>query len=133
MAGALARLGTTDALLVCGLDGLDEVSLSGPTLVRRVRNGRVEVFEWGPDDFGLRAVAAEEIQADGPAASAAVVRNVLSGADGPARRVVLANSAAALLVAGRVTSLPDGVALASQAIDSGAAQRVLEGLTRPAA
>jgi anthranilate phosphoribosyltransferase len=132
MAGALARLGTGDAFLVCGRDGLDEVSLSGSTLVRRVRGDRIESFEWTPADFGLAPVATQDLQADGPDASAAMIRNVLAGSDGPARRVVLANSAAALVVAGRADSLPIGVALAARAIDSGAARRVLEGLTRPA-
>jgi len=131
MAGALVRLGTGDALLVCGRDGLDEVSLSGPTLVRRVRGGRIESFEWTPADFGLDGVATEDLRADGPEASAAVIRAVLAGTDGPARRVVLANSAAALLVAGRAASLPEGVARAARAIDSGSALRVLNGLARP--
>jgi anthranilate phosphoribosyltransferase len=132
MAGALARLGTRDALLVCGRDGLDEVSLSGPTMVLRVRNGRVEEFEWTPVEFGLEPASAEEIRADGPRASAEIIRRVVAGHDGPARRIVLANAAAALLVAGRVSSLPDGVAEAARAIDSGAASRVLDHLTQPA-
>jgi anthranilate phosphoribosyltransferase len=133
MAGALARLGTHDAVLVCGRDGLDEVSLSAPTEVRRVRDGRVESFEWTPAEFGLAPTELYQLKADGPAASATVIRQVIAGEDGPARRVVLANAAAALLVTGRVSALPDGVALAARAIDSGAAQRILEGLTRPAA
>ena len=133
MAGALARLGTRDALLVCGRDGLDEVTLSGPTLVRRVRDGQVESFEWTPADFGLESAAVADLRADGPEASAAAIRGVLAGEDGPARRVVLANAAAALLVSGRVSALPEGVALASRAIDSGDARRVLEGLARPPA
>jgi anthranilate phosphoribosyltransferase len=133
MAGALGRLGTGDALLVCGRDGLDEVSLSGPTFVRRVRTDRIESFEWTPADFGLTAVAADELRADGPEASADIIRSVLDGADGPARRVVLANAAAALLVSGRTESLPAGVTLAARAIDSGSARRVLDALTRPPA
>ena len=128
MAGALARLGTHDALLVCGRDGLDEVSLSGSTMVRRVRDGRVEAFEWTPADFGLDPAPADTLKADGPAASAAVIRGVLAGEDGPARRIVLANAAAALLVAGRAGSLPEGVARAEGAIDSGAARQLLAGL-----
>src|SRR6185437_4005313 len=61
MAGALARLGTRRALLVCGRDGLDEVSLSAPTLVREVRDGRVRELEWTPADFGLAACSSEEL------------------------------------------------------------------------
>ena len=130
MAGALARLGTRDALLVCGRDGLDEVTLAGPTLVRRVRDGRVESFEWTPADFGLEPATINDLRADGPDASAAAIRGVLTGGPGPARRVVLANAAAALLVSGRVSRLPEGGALAAGAIDSGDAGRVLEGLAR---
>lgn len=133
MAGALARLGTHDALLVCGRDGLDEVSLSEATMVRRVRDGRVEAFEWTPADFGLGPTRIDDLKADGPASSAARIRSVLAGDDGPARRIVLANSAAALLVAGRAASLTAGVALAASAIDSGKARELLEGLARPPA
>jgi anthranilate phosphoribosyltransferase len=132
MAGALALLGTRDALLVCGQDGLDEVSLSGPTMVRRVREGRIEMLEWTPDDFGLAPVAVDELRADGPEASADAIRQMLAGQAGPGRSMVLANAAAALLVSGRVNTLPTGVAEAGRAIDSGAGRRVLDGLCRPA-
>jgi len=130
MAGAMARLGTAGAYLVCGKDGLDEVSLSGPTLVRHVRDGVVHVLEWEPDHFGLEPVALSDLIADGPTASAAMVHSVLAGEDGPCRRIVLANAAAALLAADRVRSLPDGVREATRSIDSGAAKRVLEGMAR---
>lgn len=128
MAGALARLGTRRALLVHGRDGLDEVSLAAPTLVREVRGGRVTAWEWTPEDFGLACCTADELQADGPEQSAAVVRAVLEGKDGPAARVVLANAAAALVAAERVTTLAEGVARARQAIAGGAARAVLERL-----
>jgi anthranilate phosphoribosyltransferase len=132
MAGALARLGTRHAYLVCGRDGLDEVTLSAPTMVRVVRDGAVEAAEWTPGDFGLDPVESGALRADGPAASAAVVRAVLSGSDGPARRGVLANAAAALVAAGRAETLRAGVAAAARSIDSGAAAHVLEGVCRPA-
>lgn len=132
LAGALAKLGTRRAFLVCGRDGLDEVTLAAPTMVRKVTPGRVERLEWTPADFGLEPAPLAELRADSPEASAAIIRRVLSGEDGPARRIVLANAAAGLLAAGAVTSLPDGVQTAARAIDSGAARRVLEGLIRPA-
>jgi anthranilate phosphoribosyltransferase len=128
LAAALARLGTRHALLVCGKDGLDEVSLSGPTQVREVKGNRVSVREWTPDDFGLTPCRLDELRVEGPEESAAVIRAVLQGEEGPARRVVLANAAAALLAAEKVTSLPEGVAQAVQAIDSGRALRVLNDL-----
>ncbi len=128
LAGALARLGTRRALLVCGRDGLDEVSLSGVTLVRQVEGGEVAAREWRPEEFGLAPCAAAEFTASGPEESAALVRGVLAGADGPARRIVLANAAAALLAAGRAASLPEGVGRAAEAIDSGRAAGVLKRL-----
>jgi anthranilate phosphoribosyltransferase len=128
LAGALAILGVRHALLVCGRDGMDEVSLSAPTLVREVRGDRVTAWEWTPEDFGLRRCTADELRADGPTESAALVRGVLAGKDGPARRIVLANAAAALVAADRVGPAPEGVARAAEALDSGRAQDVLHKL-----
>jgi anthranilate phosphoribosyltransferase len=128
LAGAVARLGTRRALLVCSRDGLDEVSLSGPTHVREVHGGRVSSWEWTPADFGLGPCALADLRVGGPEESAAVIRRVLDGRDGPARRMVLANAAAALLAAERVPCLAEGVVQAAEAIDSGRARQVLERL-----
>jgi len=128
LAAALARLGTGHALLVCGCDGLDEVSLSGPTLVREVRGNTITAAEWTPEDFGLASCGLDELRVANPEESAAVIRAVLQGVEGPARRIVLANTAAALLAAEKVASLSEGVAQAAQAIDSGRALAVLNDL-----
>jgi anthranilate phosphoribosyltransferase len=128
MAGALARLGTAHALVVCGQDGLDEVSLSAPTSVRQIRGGCITSCEWTPGDFDLEPCRRVDLLADGPDASAVLVRQVLEGQDGPAMRVVLANAAAALFAADRVTSLTEGVTLARQAVSSGRARDILEKL-----
>jgi anthranilate phosphoribosyltransferase len=128
MAWALARLQTGHAFLVCGLDGMDEVSLAGATLVREVRDGTVTPLEWTPDDFGLPSCPAEALLANDAEESADIIRSVLSGKDGPAQDIVLANAAAALLVAERVSSLPEGVAAAREAIRSGLAAQVLADL-----
>jgi anthranilate phosphoribosyltransferase len=128
MAGAVARLGVTRAFLVCGRDGLDEVSLAEPTDVRRVHGKVVEPLVWYPDDFGLGRVLVNELKADGPASSAAMIRSVLAGDDTPAARVTLANAAAALLAAGLAASLGEGVDLARRAVAEGKAQRVLDQL-----
>jgi anthranilate phosphoribosyltransferase len=128
MAAALARLGTRRALLVCGRDGLDEVSLSGPTLVREVTSGQTTAYEWTPDDFGLAPCRIEELRVDGPQESAAVIRDVLQGKDGAARRIVLANAAAALMAAEKATSLPEAVALAAKSIEEERALHVLNQL-----
>lgn len=128
LAAALARLGTRRALLVCGRDGLDEVSLSMPTLVRQVQGSAVTAFEWTPDDFGLAPCRLDELRVDGPDESAAVILAVLRGEEGPARRMVLANAAAALVAAEKAASLPEGVAQSMEAIDSGRALGVLNDL-----
>jgi anthranilate phosphoribosyltransferase len=128
LAAALARLGTRRALLVCGRDGLDEASLSGPTLVREVTGGQVKAEEWTPEDFGLAPCRLDELRVAGPEESAVVIRAVLQGEEGPARRMVLANAAAALLAAEKVTSLREGVAMAADAIASGRAVAVLNAL-----
>jgi anthranilate phosphoribosyltransferase len=128
LAAALARLGTRRALLVCGRDGLDEVSLSAPTLVRQVQGNAVTSAEWTPDDFGLAPCSLDELRVEGPDESAAIIRRVLQGEDGSARRIVLANAAAALVAAEKAASLPEGVAQAVQAIESGRALKVLNGL-----
>jgi anthranilate phosphoribosyltransferase len=125
LADAIARLGTRRALLVCGRDGLDEVSLSSPTLVREVVGGEVRKHEWTPEDFGLTPCRLEELRVDGPQESATVIQAILRGEEGPARRVVLANAGAALLAAERVKTLVEGVARAAQSIASGRAAGVL--------
>jgi anthranilate phosphoribosyltransferase len=128
MAGALALLGTRRTFLVCGKDGLDEVSLSGPTLVREVRGHQISAREWTPSDFGLAPCGLAELTVSGPAESAAVIRALLDGQDGPALRVVLANAAAALLAAERVDTLAEGVRRASEALVDGRARQVLQRL-----
>jgi anthranilate phosphoribosyltransferase len=128
MAGALARLGTRHALLVCGRDGLDEVSLSAPTLVREVRDGQVSAFEWTPDDFELAPCHLDQLYADCPETSARLIRDAIEGREGPAYRVTLANAAAALLAADQVDTPAEGVARAAAAIASGGPARVLADL-----
>jgi anthranilate phosphoribosyltransferase len=128
MAGALARLGTQRAFLVHAIDGLDEVSLSSPTLVREVRGHDVQSWEWRPDDFGLEPCRFDDLCAADAVESARMVIQVVDGVDGPARRVVLANAAAGLLITGLAATLPEGVRLAAAAIDSGRTRKVLDTL-----
>ncbi len=128
MAGALAELGTTRALLVCSRDGLDEVSLSAPTQVREVGSHGVREDEWTAADFGLEPCHLGDLRTDGAQASAAVIQSVLRGDEGPALRVVLANAAAALVAAEQADSLKAGVEKAAAAVFSGNARRVLVNL-----
>lgn len=129
MAGALARLGDTRrALLVSGHDGLDEVTLAAPTRVREVCGSQVRSWEWSPADFGLPTEGSAALHAGSAQQSAAIIRQVLDGRDGAALNLVLANAAAALVAAGRVISPREGVTLARDAIQSGRAANVLQGL-----
>lgn len=128
LAAALAHLGVRQAVLVCSFDGLDEVSLSAPTMVRVVRGEAYESRVWSPEEFGLAAVPLHAIKAGDATESAALIRGVLNGEDGPARRIVLANAAAALWAAEAVKSLREGVERAEATLKSGKARAVLEAL-----
>ena len=128
LAGALAELGTRQAVLVCSFDGLDEVSLAAPTMVRVVRGDEWEAREWGPAEFGLEPVSVRSIKAAGPAESARIIRGILNGEDGPARRIVLANAAASLWAAEAVKTLREGVERADAALKAGHPRAVLESL-----
>jgi len=113
------------AVVVSGRDGLDEITLDGPTLIRVIEPGRVEHNIWSPEDFGLSRQSASLLEIRDASESAAHLVRLFDGARGPVRDYVLANSAGALWVTGRF-SLREGVARAASAIDSGAAARLLE-------
>ncbi|MAG92469.1 MAG: anthranilate phosphoribosyltransferase [Planctomycetaceae bacterium] len=124
LAFAMAKLGTQRAFVVCGADQLDEVALWGETSVFEVSEGRVTEHTWTHESFDLAECTADELRVDAPAQSAEMIRQVFSGAPGPARDMILANSAAALVVSGNCDDLRAGVALAREAIDSGAAENL---------
>jgi anthranilate phosphoribosyltransferase len=126
MAAAVARLGIVRAAVVTGHHRLDEVGLDGPTRVCWVESGEVDVRLWMPDEFGLAPVRAEDLRVSGPVESAGRLRGLFDGRPGPDRDIVLANAAAALLVAGKVEALAEGVRMAARAIDSGGAAGLLE-------
>ncbi|MGD0896278.1 MAG: anthranilate phosphoribosyltransferase [Thermoguttaceae bacterium] len=125
LAEALTLLGSRRAVVVHGSDSLDEVTLAAPTHVTEAAEGRLRHFDWTPADFGLPRADQSGLQVSGPEESAAVIRAILDGRPGPAREIVLANAAAALWTAGVVSTLPDGVRRAAEAIDSGAARELL--------
>lgn len=126
LAAALSELGTTAALVVHGDGGIDELSISGPSLVAEVRGGTVREYEVTPEQAGLQRQSLAALKPGSPADNAAVTRRVLSGEPGPARDIVLLNAAVPLYLAGMASDLREGVALAAQAIDSGAALDRLE-------
>ena len=130
LAEALSMLGLHRALVVHGLDGLDEITITGPTRVAEVREGAVRTYEVDPETFGVARGKLTEISGGDAAENAAIVREVLSGKKSARRDVVLLNSAAALVAAGRADHLAEGVPLAAYSIDSGAAAAKLEALAR---
>ena len=125
VAQVLANLGTDHVWVVHGHDGLDELTTTGATDVAEVRDGKVSVFEVKPQDAGLPLAQLSDLRGGDPAYNAAAIRAVLDGKTGPFRDIVLLNAAAALLVGGKVTALVDGVILAKQSIDTGAARAAL--------
>src|ERR1700756_4977074 len=127
MAEVLGRPGAEHAWVVHG-DGLDELTTAGVTAVAAFADGKVETFEVVPEDFGLPRARLEDIRGGEPQHNADLMEGLLAGAGGPLRDVVLLNSGAALLVAGRVTTVEAGIELAAKSLDSGAGQRGLRQL-----
>jgi anthranilate phosphoribosyltransferase len=125
VAEALQLLGTQRALVVQGEDGLDEVTLAGPTRAVEVTPRGLRNFTWTPADFGLAPASLESLVVAGPEQSAAMIRQVLAGAPGTAREIVLVNAAAALYTASKADTPQAAYALAAAAIDSGAAAALL--------
>lgn len=130
MAEALREEGSEHVLIVHGAVGLDEIALTGPTLVTELRDGAITRYEIAAADFGLTEIAIADIAGAEPAASAEIAREVLHGAPGPRLDIVLANAAATIYVGGKAESLRAGVDLAREAVRSGAAAAKLEALAR---
>jgi anthranilate phosphoribosyltransferase len=125
LAGVLAQRGTR-AYVVRGGDGIDEITLTGPTEVRDVKEGTVEATSLDPTSLGLTLVAPEALAGGDPANNAGVARSVLRGEPGPARDIVSLNASAALTVAGVASHLGDGLQRAAESLDSGKAAGVLD-------
>jgi anthranilate phosphoribosyltransferase len=130
VARALDLLGSERAWVVHGADGLDEISTTGYTKVSEAWHGSVRTFYLHPSDVGLPKAAPESLKGGDPETNAGIARSVLNGEPGPARDIVLFNAGAALLVAGRASTLQDGIARAAEAVDSGAAAATLERLVK---
>lgn len=128
MAQALARMGIDRAFVVHGADGLDEISTTGPTTVFQVEENGVQKGRWLPSDFGLPEAELAELLGGDSETNAGIIRAILDGEAGPKRDLVIANAAAALFVARKAIDLKSAVAMAAEAIDSGAARRKLEKL-----
>jgi len=127
-AEALRALGSERAFIVHGRDGLDEVSISGPTEVAILENGAITTRTVRPEDAGLETSPLSAIRGGNAAHNAAALTRLLEGEPGPYRDIVLINAAAALMVAGVAGNLRDGAALAANALESGAADAKLKRL-----
>ncbi len=129
MAGTLAKLGSERAMVVHGMDGLDEISTLGETFVAEVNAGVMASRTIAPCDFGCSTVTAEALAGgDSPEENAQALISILSGETGPRRDIVLANAAAALVVTGVAGDLSTGIETAAESIDSGAAMKALNAL-----
>jgi anthranilate phosphoribosyltransferase len=130
LAEALSMLGLRRALVVHGLDGLDEITIAGTTRIAEAREGSVKSYEIEPEEFGMSRASLQEISGGDAAENAEIIRAVLKGEKSARRNVVLLNTAAALVAAGRADHIAAAIPLAAQSIDSGAAAGKLEALIR---
>jgi anthranilate phosphoribosyltransferase len=130
VARSLAQLGAERAWVVHGADGLDEISTTGYTKVSECRQGAVNTFYLHPADVGLAKAPPEALRGADAAANAAIARRILGGERGAARDIVLLNAGASLLIADVVPTVPQGIAMAADALDSGRAAAVLDALVR---
>ncbi|WP_151075831.1 anthranilate phosphoribosyltransferase [Flintibacter sp. KGMB00164] len=128
LAQVLISLGVRRGMVVYGQDKLDEISLSAPTTVCEIKDGWFKSRVITPEEFGFARCTREDLKGGTPAENAAITRAILNGAQGHKRNAVLLNAGAALYIAGKADTMADGVALAGELIDSGAATRTLEKL-----
>jgi len=130
MANVLNNLKMKRAFVVHGLDTLDEVTITGPTLVGEVKNEKVKVSKIRPEDFGMVSRHPKEIEGGSAAENAEMVLGVLNGEKGARRDIVLLNSALAIVCAGKAKTIKEGIKLAEKSIDSGAALEKLNQLKK---
>jgi anthranilate phosphoribosyltransferase len=128
LAQVLKNLGSESVWVVHGSDGLDEITLTGPTFVAALEGDTIRSFEVSPEDVGLKRVAGEALKGGDAAANAVALKSVLDGMPSPYRDVALLNAAAALVVAGRARDLKEGMTLGTRSIDDGAAAERLKRL-----
>lgn len=128
VARVLAALGSEHALVVHSRDGMDEISVSAPTIVCEVRGGEIRALEITPEEIGLPRHLIETLAGGDARQNASIAREILGGANGPRHDVVVANAGAALYVAGHAPSIRDGVVLAKESIASGRARHTLQQL-----
>ena len=130
IASVLKLLGTRQAFVVHGSDGLDEITLTGTTNVCELVNGQVKEYTLEPENFELTACKAKDISGGTPEENANIIKNILSGEQGPKRDIVLMNASAAICAGGIAENLKVAMHLARQSIDTGSAEKKLNDLCR---
>ena len=130
LARVLAELGTIRAFVVHGADGLDEISNTGESHIAEVHEGVVRTTRVRPEDFGMPRAAIADLQGGDRQENAEIIRRVLAGEPGPRRDIVLMNAAAALVAGAKARDLKEGVGLAAQSVDTGAAAAAARGPDR---
>lgn len=125
LAKVLSNLGAEHALVVYGLDGLDEITLTSPTKVTEVENGSIRTYLLSPEDLGFERCRLEDLSGGDAPANARILSSLFNGQKGPRRDVVVLNSACAITVAGRAKNFRDARTMAEESIDSGAAREKL--------
>lgn len=128
LAGVLGTLGAERAFVVHGSDGLDEMTLTGPTRVSELKNGSVSTYDVSPGKFGLAQAHADALKGGDADYNAEITRSILNGEEGPRRDIVLLNAAAAIVAGDKARDLNEGVQVAAEVIDSGKALEKLEGM-----
>ncbi len=128
LAEVLNNLGVQSALVVSSLDGLDELSLAGPTQVTELRSRKLRTYQVNPEDAGLRTQALTGTEGGSPTENAQILKRIFAGERGPCRDLVLYNTAAALWIVDQVESLSAGVDLAAEALDNGRVLSLIERL-----
>ena len=126
LAKVMVNLGVQNAMVVHGEDGLDEISMSSPTLLCEVKNGWLRTYEITPEQFGFKRCEKAMLTGGSPAENAVILRSVLSGEKGPKRDAAVLNTAAALYIAGKYESIGDAIGTAENVIDSGKAMSKLD-------
>ncbi len=128
LASVLKNLGSRRAWIAHGDDGVDEISITGPTRIAELSNGEIKSFTITPEDYNIQRASLDDIRGGNATENAQIIRSILKGEKGPKRNIVLLNAAAGLFLGGKAQSVKDGVALAEKAIDTGLTAATLQQL-----
>ena len=131
MANVLKRVGIKEAMVVSGLDGMDEVSICAPTLVSYLKDGKIRSFEISPEKFGIKMASIEEIRGGDAKENAEIIRSIFEGKEKGAKRdAVVLNSSLGLFVSKKAKDIKEGIEIAREVIDKGYAMKKLEQFIR---